>query len=125
MAVDDAIEQVIALTCADVKPHGKRSLAEHLRNCARIASMMGMTDAIVLACAAHSVFGTSSYPVVTNDRESVARIIGPDAMRLVELFSKLPRNRKGWWFYERESGIEPNEWIALMAIEIINLAEQA
>ncbi len=123
MNLHQTIDHLTSLSGADSIRHSGRTLREHLLGCALTAQLLGLPDHIVLALAAHSVFGTSSFPGTPANRDEIHAVIGDRAFELVNRFSKLKR-KKRWWLGVRDPKYSVTEWQELALIDIINLAEQ-
>jgi hypothetical protein len=123
MSLTQKIDLLISCSHADNVKHGSRTLAQHLRGCAQTAILVGAKERVVLACAAHSLHGTSSFPGTSASVEQVRAIIGTEAAILVGLFSRLPRARR-WWLGQPLLGYTAEQWADLALMDVINLAEQ-
>jgi hypothetical protein len=84
---------LVALGVAD-QPHSGRTFVEHCEGVYRLLELNGHGEAVRLAGALHSIYGTASYqPRVIPTREQVRALIGSQAEMLVWMFCHLKRSQ--------------------------------
>jgi hypothetical protein len=90
----DKIQAFLTHVGADAIKHSGRTLSVHLINTYDILKKHGHPDYVCAAGGMHSIFGTNifkSATVSTEHRDIVAKIIGKEALELVELFRDIKR----------------------------------
>lgn len=124
MKYNPKVDQLLSYSQAANIKHGHRTLEDHLRGCVHIAEILNVSETVLLACAGHSLYGTSSFRGALVEREPVIDIIGVEANHLIELFCSLNRVSK-WWSQPRPVIYSEQEWSDLILVEVINLTEQS
>jgi hypothetical protein len=121
------------------RPHGGRSLREHLEGTCRLLEQWGNPDEVCLAGLFHSIYGTQYYrgqSLPPEQRERVRRRIGLRAEELAYLFGACDRehlvsnvHKSGDYtlldrIRQQEVPISGRTLSALLEIELANVLEQ-
>lgn len=113
----EALKKLLKALGADKKAHSGRTLYDHLVGVHDMLKAAGCEEAVCLAGAAHSLYGTSTFRHQTlqhAQRHALVRIIGPRAEKLAYTFGTINRPR----------AIEDGDSEDLKLVEAANLIEQ-
>jgi len=90
----DSVQTMLMEFKADIIPHGKRKLINHLLATYDLLRYCQLDQTTCIAGAFHSIFGTNSFNPGSLPQVNFAELterIGPESSQLVRLFSKLDR----------------------------------
>jgi hypothetical protein len=134
----DKIQLFLEKIGANNKKHSKGTLIQHLLNVYDYLKVAKQPEDICVAGALHSVFGTNIFKDQTlniSDKDKLLSVASPEAIRLVELFSKVNRPSALEVHIDNQTtvlplsngetiDVTPEEINALCVIECANLHDQ-
>jgi len=135
----DQIQEFLSTVRADDATHSSNNLTGHLLRTYDYLKQAGQSQDVCNAGAVHSIFGTNIFDwkerLSYDDRPRIAAVVGEPAVRLAEIFSKIPRpgiletyvdgfNGKLISLNGPEITVSREDFDALCAIEAANLYDQ-
>ena len=107
------------------RPHGQRTLFDHLVGTYGLLKSWGNTNSVCLGGLFHSIYGTNAFKhssLLGSQRTQLQALIGEDAEQLAWRFCNIDRPRA---ILDAIAKREPApEWIPMAEIEVANLIEQ-